>query len=200
MSDTWSSRFQYGHQEHLEAIGITIVAWNEIEFVMFMLYRALLGLKGGTASSLFYDHSNSERFKLILAIAPMKFGANTCGHLEVFRRYAVICNDNRNFIAHSSVRRSSEDIMANKIRKKDLVWTDYKLTLSQLRQAAEDADRVAKHGKSIVLYALAGETNEDGEPVFRNPNLRGNTHFLAALPKTPAQPVSLTQPPKAERE
>ncbi|MEP0314211.1 MAG: hypothetical protein ABJL57_18465 [Hyphomonas sp.] len=75
--------------------------------------------------------------------------------------------------------------MANKIRTKDIVWTDYKLTLSQLRQAAKDADRVGKCGKSIVLYALAGETNEDGEPVFRNPNLRGNTHFLAALPKTP---------------
>ena len=102
------------------------------------------------------------------------------------------------------VKDEKGSVGAQKIASGSQLYTKYMFSLEQIRQAADDTREVFAFGINISMFIVAGTLYDNiNEGTIRRylPEyslVDGKRRFREAvmLPKAPAQPASLTKPPR----
>ena len=202
----WDHTGYYGSKDQLHAIGALITAWNSVEMGMHSILKEFFRIHESRLTPLFDDMSNSTRLKFLKTFAEEKETPNVCQAVNIFCKYANICVGNRNLITHATILNIDDKIYARKIASGHQQYKEYSFSLEQIRNAVDETRDVGRFGYELSLFikirgraqSLNGDTKRYSGHVE---NFQGKSvPAYKTLPEAPAQPVSLTQPPRKKSE
>ncbi|MEJ1118452.1 hypothetical protein V9K92_08225 [Phyllobacterium sp. CCNWLW109] len=148
-------------RELIHAVGVVVIAWNEIEETHLDILRGLMGFNVGSykfrmGSRILEPMGNRQRGDLLRGlVSEMEIPKATSAMLLAFQSHYDICLGNRNLIAHSQYIEEEHGILISSFKATPHISARYipddaefwELTISDMR-------RLSDFGAGIVDFAF----------------------------------------------
>jgi hypothetical protein len=159
---TWSGE-QYPPQirDHIHALGVIAANYNTLEYALLCLFTHYLGPSGTSAANLFQQmRSNSFRLDTLKCAARARENETvTLGAVLTFIENFDICAENRNFLMHSQIDalagRDATLVLAKATRKDPATLNYARLSLTEIRQVADDIHFTEQFGLDLFIYVAS---------------------------------------------
>jgi hypothetical protein len=175
--------YQTGPEDSVFALGVITSNYAQLEFAVFGVFTALLGLEASVSSRLMYKTNPEMRDRLMREVLPTRGWPDEVKDLvQHFIDANKICYENRNKIAHSNLHRLSADAIILAKTNRDGKTVLANPLLSELRRVADDMMVYFDYGlwlSNMINFELLGLTPRAGDRWHRS------------WPEKPPLPVSL---------
>lgn len=183
MSDYHWKRFgTFGTPSMMEGIGYVIAAWNLCEHSLTGILSQFLTSPPGFYHKVWAITSQTDRPALVRACLPAA-DAEIAPLIEEYLAHFAICNENRNIVAHATVRRPFADLPPALIKhlNKSTELRVYDLDPQKMLKIADECYQTYQFGLSITNWVFCRRTGLDGLQASE----------LAPLPRIPPKPNKL---------
>jgi len=186
-----------GQRDHLHAFGVIVAAFNQLEFVLFVLFLRFVKGDPAAIQRIFVILQNHHRLELLENGIEMTVGDPQLKELLLyFAKGYKILNDNRNFLGHSHtiLNNPTQDHLTfgKGSKRQPDKWSFAHMKLLDLQKIAEDIYRFWQFGSYLDSYMNAKETAKNvtvfspfGTEAVREP----------PLPDKPPEPMNLPSSP-----
>lgn len=152
--------YDAGQADHLHAIGVLVLAWNNIEEVYRQFFGIIIqGQFLNAAIRAFELMGNESRWQFIRDECSRVLDPEETEHVDHFLTCAAICKENRNAIAHATVLPTLAEAPALLSLRRGRnpgtgLHRDYHFPLGALRQMADETYATGLFGQGVARYAL----------------------------------------------
>ena len=139
--------YQIGPKDSIFALGVVSVNYARLEFAVHAMFATILGIGGALSYRLMYKISPEMRDKLMREMLPTRHWPKPVhDRASYFIEAHKICYENRNKLMHSNlISGSDQAIVLYKIGR-DGRSTLTNPTLGELRQVADDMNKLFDYG------------------------------------------------------
>lgn len=182
--------------EHLHALGVISLLYNQLERRLASIFAEYLGIDSPQCDAIFARLTNKDRSDTLRDLVPIKEGNAATQDRALFAvKCYDICTENRNILSHvihDSVDATTRDMIATKWKRDTADDVLYRLPLAALRTFADEMARVTEFVNELAAHLFWRRFQQTGyaDAPF------APTHV--PLPEKPPQPnkLSLLQLPK----
>jgi hypothetical protein len=152
--------YPIGPKDSIFALGAVGVNYARLEFAVYGIFTAILGLEPEVGRKLMYKTSPEMRDRLMREMLPTRqWPPNVIDLAEHFIEAHKTCYENRNKLAHSSLHAMSPDAIILVKAGRDGKGSLANPMLAELRQVADDINALFEYGlwlSNMINYELFG--------------------------------------------
>lgn len=194
---------------HMQALGVLITRYNELEGTLYLLFQHYLNDEHATASKLIFSRLNNQnREDVLRQYAETEKDEKVRNTVQLFMTAFRTCTDNRNFVAHAQIhggtysladlgsffRLDDKKLTLKKSRKGNPSSENYThLEITELRQMADDITTTKDFGTELYLYLAI-------QRMGGSVKMGDETIFSPTLPEVPPPPRALILTAQADHE
>jgi hypothetical protein len=139
--------YQIGPKDSIFALGVVSVNYARLEFAVHGMFAAILGIGGALSYRLMYKIGPEMRDKLMREMLPTRhWPIPVDDRAWHFIEAHKICYENRNKLMHSNLMSGSDQAIVLYKIGRDGKSTLTNPTLSELRQVADDMNKLFDYG------------------------------------------------------